>query len=218
MSSLLPNRSDGYQVTVNFTLSPAVWNAAFGDVALRLDDIEAVVAAGYAAAQEAGTAMAEAIIENAVSDQLDQIGQRIGDYNEQLDLAEDQLAALQQGGVEAINITIPNYGIYENVNAQGAFYELSDYIDSISGALDGPEAFTFSFAGGLTVNWASESDAIGGVNASRPMTPLRTAQAIAALAGDVVKEVFTASGTFTKEDDDFAYFVELWGGGGGGYG
>lgn len=63
---------------------------------------------------------------------------------------------------------------------------------------------------------ASQSQAEAGTDNGSLMSPLRTAQAIAAIAGDAVVETFTTSGTFTKEDDDYFYFVELWGGGGGG--
>lgn len=65
---------------------------------------------------------------------------------------------------------------------------------------------------------ASQSQAEAGTDNTTLMTPLRTAQAIAALAGagSVVVETFIASGNFSEDPDDVVYFVEVWGGGGSG--
>lgn len=65
---------------------------------------------------------------------------------------------------------------------------------------------------------ASQVQAEAGTENTRPMTPLRTAQAIAALAPQltVVREVFTSSGTFTKNARDAFYLIECIGAGASG--
>ncbi len=70
----------------------------------------------------------------------------------------------------------------------------------------------------IAASIASQAQAEAGTNTTTLMTPQRTAQAIAALAGagSVVVETFTSSGNFSEDPDDVVYFVEAWGGGGSG--
>ena len=67
---------------------------------------------------------------------------------------------------------------------------------------------------------ASQAEAEAGTDSTKLMTPLRTAEAIAALAGGSFDEqIFTASGTWTKPSGFSANSVveiEAWGSGGGG--
>ena len=66
---------------------------------------------------------------------------------------------------------------------------------------------------------ATQAEAEAGTNNTQLMTPLRTAQAIAASGGAVNYQVFTASGTWTKPSGisaDAIVIIEAWGGGGGG--
>lgn len=66
------------------------------------------------------------------------------------------------------------------------------------------------------LSFSTKEQAEAGLAEGAVMDPLRTANTIAALAGDVVREVFTSSGTFAKQSDDFVYLVEAWGPGAGG--
>lgn len=66
---------------------------------------------------------------------------------------------------------------------------------------------------------ATQAEAEAGTDNTRPMTPLRVAQAVAALAAGSDYQVFTASGTWTKPSGYSAtslVIVDMWGGGGGG--
>ena len=76
-------------------------------------------------------------------------------------------------------------------------------------------------AGNPTVaaDLASQAEAEAGTDNTKLMTPLRSAQAIAALSGSVDYQEFTASGTWTKPSGLSAnaiVIVEAWGAGGGG--
>lgn len=66
---------------------------------------------------------------------------------------------------------------------------------------------------------ATQPEAEAGTDNAKTMTPLRVAQAIAALGAKTpAYQVFTASGTWTKPTgypDDTMVTVEMWGGGGG---
>ena len=138
MSSLLPSPSNGYAVTVNFKISDEVWNEAIPHLAGRVDEIEAVILAGYTAAQQAGTAMAEAIIQNAVAPQIADITETIEGFQTSLALAEDQLAALQNGGVEAVNVPLAPYGMFApGTDAQEAFNQVSDALEAQGTAITG---------------------------------------------------------------------------------
>lgn len=64
---------------------------------------------------------------------------------------------------------------------------------------------------------ASQAEAEAGTATNKLMTPLRVAEAIAALAGgSVTYQAFTASGTWTKPSGATLVYVEVWGGGGSG--
>ena len=66
---------------------------------------------------------------------------------------------------------------------------------------------------------ASQAEAEAGVENTKPMTSLRTAEAIAAMSSSVDYQVFTASGTWTKPAGVSAnaiVIVMAWGGGGAG--
>jgi hypothetical protein len=66
--------------------------------------------------------------------------------------------------------------------------------------------------------FASNADAIAGLNNTRAMTALRTAEAIAVSSG-YNEQIFTASGTWTKPvaaPSTAMVRFEIWGGGGGG--
>lgn len=67
--------------------------------------------------------------------------------------------------------------------------------------------------------FASQAEAEAGTNNTKAMTPLRTAEAIAASGGNINYQVFTASGTWVKPagvTPNAITIVEAWGGGGGG--
>ncbi|WP_435988529.1 hypothetical protein [Sulfitobacter sp. SH24] len=93
------------------------------------------------------------------------------------------------------------------VNANGAFL--------VANNLSEGHAPTMRANLGLT--YASETEAQEGTGADKSMTPLRVAQAIAALGQIRVTEtVIDASTTFEKEDWAKIIVVEAWGGGEGG--
>ena len=68
----------------------------------------------------------------------------------------------------------------------------------------------------IAADIATQAEAEAGTSSAKLMTPQRTAQAIAMLAGTIEVETFTTSGTFTKHVDDLSYIIHCVAGGGGG--
>lgn len=192
MSLLLPSPSNGYAVTVNFKISDAVWNAAIPHLAGRVEELEDIVAAGYTAAQEAGTAMAEAIIQDAVAPQIADITETIAGFQTSLALAEDQLAALQNGGVEAVNVPLAPYGLFgPGTDAQEAFALTSDYLQSIYSGIDNSPVFSFSFGDQLALTFATEAQAKAGTNIVFPVNALGVAQHVVERRNKVGEVIFS---------------------------
>jgi hypothetical protein len=211
-SGQLPSADSDYQTDGDgFSLSIPVWNTLFASISQRLKDLEAVQA-DFDALIAAGTSDAITVITDQVAPQMTAIQATIDAANADLTQALELLANLQTNGVDASKVELVAIAGLAALDAQAAFSELKVITDTIV-STDIPDAIVTRVA---VSDKASEAEAEAGTNDTKYMTPLSTAQAITAICGDAVVESFIASGTFTKEEDDIGYMVELWGGGGGG--
>jgi hypothetical protein len=211
-SGQLPSADSDYQTDGDgFSLSIPVWNTLFASISQRLKDLEAVQA-DFDALIAAGTSDAITVITDQVAPQMTAIQATIDAANADLTQALELLANLQANGVDASKVELVAIAGLAALDAQAAFAELKGVTDTIV-STDIPAAIATRIS---AADKASETEAEAGVNDTKFMTPLSTKQAIAAQSSDAVTETFTTSGTFTKEDDDFAYMIELWAGGGGG--
>lgn len=208
MSLPLPSASDGYIVLAGHRISVELWNHVIAEIAARIAALEAVKSDLEDAVTLVTTDALE-LVANSVAPSLADVQSLIADMNALLALAEDRLAAISSGGVVADNVTVQPIDGLEASNAQDAFAEImGTVIDQIVDLII-PTKLAISAK-------ADKAKAEAGTDNDTWMSPLTGAQQIAALAGDVVVETFTASGTFTKAVGDFLYLVECWAGGGGG--
>lgn len=128
-----------------------------------------------------------------------------------------QAIASQNSGDTAPATTIANMFWYEtDTNTLWKRNEANSAWISI-GVFD-EAAGTFTPSGGAAI--ATQAEAEAGSNNTKMMTPLRSAQAIAALGLEINYQAFTASGTWTKPSgisaNAIVYFEMIGGGGGGG--
>lgn len=205
-----PSPSNGYSITGFHKMSVDLWQAVLTSLHGRLSGLEAVAGSFEDALSDTAIALAQGRIDDSIVPQLTQVQQQMAGIQSAIAVAEDQLAALQNGGVKAENVPLagasPLFPL--GTDAQEAFTLIEQAVFALAEAkLD---ASTYSDAK------ATGTEAAAGQSNSKWLTPNTGAAMIGALAGDVVKQVFTASGTFTKEADDIAYFVEAIGAGGGG--
>lgn len=206
MSLEPPSPSNGYNVTVFHKLSVEVWQAILSSLHGRLNGLEAVAGSFETALGAEAVAIAQGRIDDAIVPQLTQVKQEMTAIQQAIALAEDQLAALQSGGVKAENV--PLAGATDlfpmGTNAQEAFGYIEEALVALANGKVDKSAK------------ASIAEAKAGQSDSTWLTPSTGAAMIGALGADADLQVFIESGTLTKEDGDFAYYIEMWGGGGGG--
>lgn len=164
----------------------------------------------------------------AASDSAGEAASSAGAASDSAGDAADSAALAISGGAAAAgaDVHVPNApytasnpasAVVSNVNGQTYRCIVSHSGVATDPANDGTRWVQISFGG---LDFETKEEAEAGTGTEKPMNALRTAQAIAALAagGNVVKEAFATSGTFTKESDDLVYRIEVWSaGGGGGY-
>lgn len=193
-----PSQSNGYLISPFHKLSVELWNLILTSLHGRLGALETVAGSFEDALGDEAIALAQGRIDDTIVPQLMQVQEEMTAVQAAISLAEDQLAALQNGGVLA-----------ENVPLAGA-------TDLFPAGTDAQEAFglielalvALSTAKLAVSAKADLATAKAGASDTKWLTPYGAAALIGEIAGDVVFEVFTASGTFTKQADDFLYFVE----------
>ncbi|MDG3580423.1 hypothetical protein P7F60_29005 [Rhizobium sp. YJ-22] len=136
MSLPPPSPSDRYQLTgILYKWTVALWNSVFGSIADRLNALEARDA-DYQEVIDAGTGAAIEYVQNAVAPQIEQIGDTIGDLNEEIAEAQDILAALQSQGVPATNVPVTPAGNFPaGTSVQEALEALDQVTSGIGNAL-----------------------------------------------------------------------------------
>lgn len=114
-----------------------------------------------------------------------------------------------------IGATTPNTGNFTTLHATGAVTGDSTF-DGRDLAADGTKLDGIEALAEVNEALASQAEAEAGVENTKTMTALRTAQAIDGYGGR--PEVFTANGTYQVPDGISSVLVEARGGGGGGGG
>jgi hypothetical protein len=122
----------------------------------------------------------------------------------------------QNSGSSAPATTFANMIWYDTTNKQLKKRNEADSAWIVLGTINETNG-TFTATGQPPI--ASQAEAEAGTDNTKMMTPLRAAQAIAALGSSVDYQPFTSSGTWTKPSGlstNAIVVVEMWGGGGGG--
>lgn len=128
MSSPLPSASNGYLFQPDTPLSPEVFNGCFGSIKTAIDALQQVVV-DYETIQQGGVDHAHDFIEASVQPAIATLVAQITGLQGLVAAAEDQLAAIQNGGVEPANITIPDaVGLGINVNLEQALTSIAAQI------------------------------------------------------------------------------------------
>lgn len=130
MSLTPPSASNNYQVTDDHDLTAQLWSEVMASLAQRLAAVEEAAEGFEDAVSDAAIATAQALLQNGVIPQLDTVQNTLAALEIAIALAEDRLAALQSGGVVAANVTLAAIEGLTALNAQAAFAELIEVINS----------------------------------------------------------------------------------------
>lgn len=188
----LPDPSNDYQATLVMNLSRAVWNAVFGSIGARLRALEGTTADYEAAIAQLET-QALAVISATITDE---ITARRADFDEleaDIALAQDEIALLRAGGVDADVVTLTSIAGLAAVNAQAAIAELLTKI----------EAEATARASAIAV-------ALGGIDTTPSIA--RSARTSNTMLGadDASKLIDITSGTFAQTLDAAATLGDGW--------
>jgi hypothetical protein len=207
-----PTESNNYQVTAAHTLNHELWNAVLASLQTRLNAAEAALADYEAAVSTEALAIAQGAVDDTIGPQIAALQDTVAALQAAIATAEDQLAALQAGGVPAASVPVSEYSIIGAGN--NVDEALAILVDALAAEATARGAADTALSNAIPA-LASQAEAEAGTNNTKFLTPLRGAQQLSKLVGKVKKDTFTESGTFTKEADDLAYLVFLHHGGGG---
>lgn len=132
MSLTLPTLSNDYLIEADFPLDPSHLSALFGDIATRIKTLQALTAGFEDAVSDAAIALAAGKLDLSVTPTLNALNDRVNQITALLSDAEDRLAAIQAGGVPAVNVPVATGGRYPaNSNAQSAFVLLDSALTEV---------------------------------------------------------------------------------------
>ncbi len=127
-----PIPSNGYPIPANNPTGKAFWQDALDNLHGRLVDIKAEIDVTIASLGEDATAQALALVADSIAPQLASLTAEMDALQAAIALAEDALAALQAGGVEAVNVPVEDFGtLGPNWNAQ----QVLEYLETARASL-----------------------------------------------------------------------------------
>jgi hypothetical protein len=170
MSLPVPSASNGYAITADHVNNHVLWSAVLGELHSRLQAAEAALADYEAAVSVEALAIAQGAVDDTIGPQIATLQDTIAALNLSIAAAEDQLAALQSGGVAAANVPVSSYGIIPGgSNADQAFAIL---VDAIAATADARAAIVAAIPG-----LATQAEARAGTNNTKFASPLRVREA-----------------------------------------
>lgn len=125
----LPDQSNDYQAPLVLALSRAVWNAVFGSIGARLRALEGTTADYEAAIAQLET-QALAVISATITDEITARRADFDQLEEDIALAQDEIAFLRAGGIDAGVVTLTSIVGLAAANAQAAIAELLTKIEA----------------------------------------------------------------------------------------
>lgn len=165
MSSTLPTRSNGYRAPHRLVLNRAVWDAVFGDVAVRLDELE-VLKDGLQQLISIGSSQALAMVAETVAPQIEAVQASVDAINAAVAAAEDQLQATEAAiaSLLALSLTANLVAISSPINGISAG-NVAAALAEHQGDIDALEATVAGHASSIATNTsdiAANASAIAG--------------------------------------------------------
>ncbi|MBB4145820.1 hypothetical protein [Rhizobium rhizoryzae] len=132
MPSIQPTPSNNYYIDNSTELGPETLNEIFGSISQRLTALQETAAGFEDAVSEAAIALAEGRLQYSVTPSLNALNARVTEITGLLSDAEDRIAALQAGGVLAVNVPVAPGGRFAvGSTAQSALAQLDADLDSL---------------------------------------------------------------------------------------
>lgn len=191
------------QIPANNPTSIEWWQTMLDRLRTRIEDVSAGLATTIETLGEDATAEALALVAESVGPHIDgltaQVAALVADVNE----AADTLAALQSGGVLAVNVTVAAGSGLDAGNVQLALAELVGDINAVAGSLatlattvgaidDYPAAAILASANAMLVAGKAYRLVTAGITLTLPATPA-TGAAVRIIDGGVIGAGATAT-------------------------
>jgi|GEM_PF-2986836 len=136
MPSIQPTPSNNYYIDSSTELGPETLNDIFESISQRLSDLQEIAAGFEDAVAEAAIALAEGRLQESVTPSLNALIARVAEIIALLSDAEDRIAALQAGGVLAVNVPVAPGGRFAaGSTAQSALAQLDADLDELETAV-----------------------------------------------------------------------------------
>lgn len=212
-----PTASNDYQVTAAHTLNHELWNAVLASLQTRLNAAETALADYESAVSTEALAIAQGAVDDTIGPQIAALQDTITALQAAIATAEDQLAALQAGGVPAASVPVSEYSIIGAGNNVDEAFAI--VVDALAAEVTNRTNADTALSNAIPA-LASQAEAEAGTNNTKFLTPLRGAQAIAAQvapAGLVpIGPMETVSGTPVAVDIALPggyeeYVIKIWG-------
>lgn len=166
----VPSASNGYAFTADHVNNHVLWRAVLAELHARLLAAEAALADYEAAVSVEALAIAQGAVDETIGPQIATLQDTIEALNLSIAAAEDQLAALQSGGVAAANVPVSAYGIVGGGNNLDEAIVI--LVDAIAATATARAAIVSAIPG-----LSTQAEARAGTNNTKFASPLRVREA-----------------------------------------